>query len=211
MLARMDRPLERLIIFTRYPEPGRTKTRLIPALGAEGAAALHRRLTEQALATARRLAAQHAVALEVRYTGGDAAAMRQWLGTGLYLCEQGEGDLGSRMREAFHTAFEEGCERVVIIGADCPGLTSDVLSSAFAALHRHDLALGPASDGGYYLIGLRRTVPQLFDGIAWGADSVLWRTLQIARGLGLQFVLLEQLDDIDRPEDLPACGGGVSG
>ena len=101
MLDVMHAPGERLIIFTRYPEPGRTKTRLIPALGATGAAELHRRMTEQALATARQLAALQAVALEVRYSGGDAALMQQWLGANLLLRAQSDGDLGGRMRQAF--------------------------------------------------------------------------------------------------------------
>jgi glycosyltransferase A (GT-A) superfamily protein (DUF2064 family) len=120
MLKLMQRPGERLIIFTRYPEPGRAKTRLIPALGAEGAADLHRRLTERTLATARRLATLRKLTLEVRYAGGDAALMRQWLGGGLHLRAQGDGDLGARMREAFREAFEEGCYGVVLIGTDCP-------------------------------------------------------------------------------------------
>lgn len=193
---------ERLIIFTRYPEPGRTKTRLIPALGAAGAADLHRRMTEQALATARQFAARQAVALEVRYSGGDAALMQQWLGANLRLRAQSNGDLGARMRDAFDEAFQQGGERVVIIGTDCPGITSTTLASAFAALLQNDLVLGPASDGGYYLIGLSRAIPQLFDGILWGTDSVLRHTLQIAEAADWRYGLLEWLDDVDRPEDL---------
>jgi rSAM/selenodomain-associated transferase 1 len=202
MLDVMHTAGERLIIFTRYPEPGRTKTRLIPALGATGAADLHRRMTEQAIAIARQLAALQAVALEVRYSGGDAALMQQWLGANLRLRAQSDGDLGARMREAFHEAFQQGCERVVIIGTDCPGITSGTLASAFAALRQSDLVLGPASDGGYYLIGLRRLIPPLFEGILWGTDSVLRHTLQIAEAADLRYSLLERLDDVDRPEDL---------
>src|SRR6185295_7381939 len=127
MLQVMHRSRERLIIFTRYPEPGRTKTRLIPALGALGAAELHRRMTEQAIATARRLAARQAVALEICYTGGDAALMQRWLGADLPLRAQSGGDLGARMREAFQRAFQQGGARVVIMGSDCPGITSDIL------------------------------------------------------------------------------------
>jgi rSAM/selenodomain-associated transferase 1 len=202
MLDGMHAAREQLIIFTRYPEPGRTKTRLIPALGAAGAADLHRRMTEQAMATARQFATRQAVALEVLYSGGDAALMQQWLGANLRLRAQSDGDLGARMREAFHEAFQQGCERVVIIGTDCPGITLRTLAAAFAALRQNDLALGPASDGGYYLIGLSRAIPQLFDGILWGTDSVLRHTLQIAKAADLRCSLLEQLDDVDRPQDL---------
>ncbi|HKQ04398.1 MAG TPA: TIGR04282 family arsenosugar biosynthesis glycosyltransferase [Blastocatellia bacterium] len=202
MLKLMQRPGERLIIFTRYPEPGRAKTRLIPALGAEGAADLHRRLTERTLATARRLATLRRLTLEVRYAGGDAALMRQWLGGGPHLRAQGDGDLGARMREAFREAFEEGCYGVVLIGTDCPDIAPATLLSAFTALGDNELVMGPARDGGYYLIGLRRAIPQLFEGINWGTDTVLRHTLQIAARLDLRYRLLEQLDDIDRPEDL---------
>lgn len=195
---------ECLLIFTRYPEPGRTKTRLIPALGARAAADLHRRMTEQALTTARRFAARHSVALEVCYTGGDPALMQQWLGADLPLRAQSDGDLGARLREAFQGAFQQGGERVVIIGSDCPGITPEILAAAFAALHQRDLVLGPASDGGYYLIGLSRAIPPLFEGIRWGTDGVLRHTLQIAEDLDLRCGLLDPLDDVDRPEDLRA-------
>jgi hypothetical protein len=193
---------ERLIIFTRYPEPGKTKTRLIPALGPERAAILQQRMTEHTLAQAQLLQANSAIALEVRFTGGDRYLMRSWLGSELAYRSQGEGDLGQRMTQAFQFAFRAGMERVVVVGIDCPDLDAIILSKAFQELQRHDLVLGPATDGGYYLIGLRRFVPELFQDIAWSTERVWQQTIAIAQQHHLSIGSLPPLDDVDRPEDL---------
>ena len=111
---------ERLIIFTRYPEPGKTKTRLIPALGAEQAALLQRQMTEHTLTQVRKLHSVRPIAVEVRFAGGDLNLMTQWLGSGDYK-PQGEGDLGSRMARSLCLALEDNVN-AVIIGTDCPGL-----------------------------------------------------------------------------------------
>ncbi len=192
--------MPRLYLFTRYPSPGATKTRLIPALGAAGAARLHRRLVQRTLSSLRRLQRKSGVDCRVRYTGTDATGMESWLGLG-WLCEpQGEGDLGQRMAAAIAEGATDG--PVVLIGSDCPDLTVDHLQAAFSALEQHDLVLGPATDGGYWLIGLRRPCPELFVGVEWGTERVLARTLVIAADLGLRVRQLEPLRDIDRPADL---------
>jgi hypothetical protein len=193
----------RLIVFTRYPEPGESKTRLIPALGPRGAADLHRKMTEHTLSWARRWKERCAGSLEVYFTGRNEESFQEWLGPDLSYRPQPEGDLGGRMDEAFHQAFREGAEKVVIVGTDCPGLSEDLAQDAFAGLDQGDAALGPAKDGGYYLIGLRRPVEELFRGIPWGTTEVLAKTLAAAQRLGLRVSLLETLDDVDRPEDLP--------
>jgi rSAM/selenodomain-associated transferase 2/rSAM/selenodomain-associated transferase 1 len=193
---------ECLIVFTRYPEPGLTKTRLIPALGAQGAAELHRRLAEHTLARARELQASRSVAVEVWFAGGGEALMRDWLGDETVCRHQGEGDLGARMSRAFQEAFSRGAERAAIIGTDCPDLDARVLGAAFEQLLTFDLVLGPAADGGYYLIGLRRFVPELFTGITWGTGLVLQQTVATADRLKLSTSKLHKLADIDRPEDL---------
>ena len=194
--------LNRLIVFTRYPEPGKTKTRLIPALGPEGAVDLHRQMVDSTLTWARQLKNNSAISLEVRYEGGDEHQIRQWLGSDIPCCPQGNGDLGARMAQAFHEAFAAGMARVILIGTDCLGLTGGLVQTACEALMDNDVALGPAKDGGYYLIGLRKSIPQLFEGIPWGTGEVLPKTLRIAADLKLQVFLLEPLDDVDRPEDL---------
>jgi rSAM/selenodomain-associated transferase 1 len=197
----------RLIVFTRYPEPGRAKTRLIPALGAAGAADLHRRMTARMLALADALGDDAGIHLEVRFCGCDATAMKMLYGERFSYAEQGEGDLGARLHRAAADAFAAGCRRVVIIGTDCPDLSPQILRDGFDRLATHDLALGPAADGGYYLIGLARHAPTLLltTNINWGSPDVLRQTRDIARAEGLSVAMLEELADVDVPGDLPAC------
>ncbi|MFN7931435.1 MAG: TIGR04282 family arsenosugar biosynthesis glycosyltransferase [Blastocatellia bacterium] len=193
---------KKLILFTRYPEPGRTKTRLIPALGAEGAANLQKQMTEYTVRLARQLFVWCKVCVEIRYEGGELTAMQDWLGTELDFRPQGSGDLGARMQWAFDAAFAEDFDHVVLIGTDCPDLTVEILATAFAALKRHELVLGPAQDGGYYLIGWKRPLAPLLQGIAWGTDTVLAATLTTAAEIGVVPFLLPMLNDVDRPEDI---------
>lgn len=196
-------PPEHLLIFTRYPEPGNTKTRLIPALGAVGAAELQRHMTEHTVNWVRQYRQAAPLSVEIRFASGSLAQMQTWLGLDLDYTRQGEGDLGDRLTQAFQTAFEQGQQRVVAIGTDCPDLGMSQLSAAFSHLHQADLVLGPATDGGYYLIGLQRWLPEVFQGIDWGSEQVLQQTLAIAQSLQLAVALLQPLTDIDRPENLP--------
>jgi len=110
-------------------------------------------------------------------------------------------DLGERMANAFARSFESGMEKVVLIGTDCPTLQSQHLNQAFEALTHSDLVLGPATDGGYYLIGMKRKADYLFEGIAWSTAEVLSQTLAVATAHGLHFTLLDELSDIDTQED----------
>ncbi|MEA5617085.1 TIGR04282 family arsenosugar biosynthesis glycosyltransferase [Cronbergia sp. UHCC 0137] len=193
---------QQLIIFTRYPEPGKTKTRLIPALGEVGAADLQRQMTEQTIFEARELQKIFSISLEVRFVGGTWELMQNWLGSDLLYHDQGEGDLGSRLGRSLMAAFNQNAEQVVIIGSDCPGLNSQILAIAFEKLAVFDLVLGPALDGGYYLIGLRQPIPELFSNIDWGTDKVLQSTVDIAKTLNLSLFYLPPLADIDLPEDI---------
>lgn len=194
----------RLILFVRFPVAGKVKTRLIPALRAEGAAALHRRLVLRSLRTAHALCESQGIELEIRFVGENANEMQHWLGDG-WLCRlQGEGDLGQRMAGAFADSFREGSPATVIIGSDCPSLTPEILSAAFESLKAGPVVFGPATDGGYYLIGLTRLVPELFQGIAWGTETVLAQSLEIPARNASKPGLLQPLDDLDRPEDLAA-------
>lgn len=196
------KPLERLVLFTRYPEPGRTKTRLIPALGTNGASDLQRHMTEHVLNRVRDFVESRPVDMEVRYEGGNQGLMEKWLGTSISYRSQGSGDLGTRMKRAFSEAFQQGLNRVAIIGSDCPGITKVTARTAFELLGQFDVVLGPANDGGYYLIGLHQETKQLFHDIPWGTAEVRGRTVEIANQLGLRVVHLEPLDDVDRAEDL---------
>ena len=201
---------QRLILFTRLPQPGMAKTRLIPRLGPEGAAELQRAMTEHTLHQARKTG----VPIEVRYTGGTAQQMREWLGGGLDYAEQGDGDLGDRMLRAFREHFGKGIQQAVLVGSDCPSMDSKIIDDAFHALQTHEGVIGPTHDGGYYLIGLDRAgfpcgePPEenhfpagLFRNKDWGGAQVLEQTLRAAAGHAM--VLLPCLSDVDLPEDLP--------
>jgi len=194
---------ERLIVFTRYPEPGKTKTRLIPALGALGAATLQRQMTEYVLLQARELQSFYPVSVEVRFAGGEQQLMQKWLGKDFQYVAQGTGDLGCRMTKAIADACQNGIESVAIIGSDCPQLQAMAIAQAFQLLHQdYDLVLGPALDGGYYLVAVNRLIPELFIGIDWGTQRVLQQTVNIAKKLNLAIAYLPTLADVDRPEDL---------
>jgi hypothetical protein len=191
-------------LFARFPEPGRVKTRLIPALGAEGAAALHRRLVLRTFRTALAGSRAAEAELEIRFTGGDENGMHHWLGDEVICRAQSDGDLGRRMADAFADSFREGARATVIIGSDCPELTADLLVSAFDKLSRASVVFGPARDGGYYLAGLTQPVPQLFRGIHWSTETVLTESVCISREAGFEPALLAPLSDLDVPGDLYA-------
>jgi rSAM/selenodomain-associated transferase 2/rSAM/selenodomain-associated transferase 1 len=193
---------ERLVLFTRYPEPGKTKTRLIPFLGPHGAADLQKQMTEHVLSRAGGFVGDRRIDMEVRYEGGNRGLMEEWLGGHISYRSQGRGDIGTRMSQAFSQAFNQGKKRVVIVGSDCPGINGATVRSAFDLLGQFDLVLGPANDGGYYLIGLRQEESKLFEDVPWGTVEVGARTLEIANQLGLRWVKVEPLDDVDRPEDI---------
>jgi uncharacterized protein len=193
----------RLIIFARYPEPGHTKTRLIPALGAVGAASFQGWMTEQVLgAVAPWQATESTLKVQVQYAGGTLAQLRSWLGHRWDYQPQGAGDLGDRMQAAFVQAFAQGAERVVLIGTDCLAIDPTCLRQAYELLQRRDLVLGPAQDGGYYLIGLRRPCPELFGQMSWSTATVLTETLARATVAGRSIGLLGTQRDLDEPADL---------
>lgn len=197
------RSQRRLILFTRYPEAGRVKTRLIPALGAAGAAALHRRLVLRSFRAARDACAAAGAELEIRFDGGDANAFHHWLGDGFRCRPQSEGDLGARMANAFGQSFLEGSTRTLLIGSDCPELTPARLGAAFDRLGLTPIVFGQAYDGGYYLIGMTRLFPELFQGINWGTPTVLAESLRALASHYVKPAVLEPLRDLDVPEDLP--------
>jgi uncharacterized protein len=195
--------VQHLIIFTRYPTPGLAKTRLIPVLGTVGAATLHQQMAEHTLAQVRHLQKRCPITVEIQFTGSDRAQMAAWLGADLTYQPQCDGDLGDRMQHACQTAFTVGADAVILIGTDCPDLEAALLATACQQLQTHDLVIGPASDGGYYLIGLQRFMPELFRNMPWSTSTVLSNTLAIARQNHLATYLLPVLTDVDYPQDLP--------
>ncbi len=189
-----------LLVFTRAPIPGQTKTRLIPLLGVHGAAEFHETVLQSTL---------------VKSNASDFATIEIWSATENdhpflkqcalnYSCamkiQQGN-DLGERMHHATDTALIEN-ELVALIGSDCPALSMDIINQAYLALvNGKDAVLGPAKDGGYYLIGFKKANPDIFQDIAWGGGDVAERTRQNFNRLGLDFAELEELADVDTPED----------
>jgi uncharacterized protein len=192
----------KLLIFTRYPTPGKVKTRLIPKLGVDGAAKLHKFLTEHVVAQALKLAKRIDVSVEIVFADSDFVSMRTWLGEDPVYSRQADGDLGERMRIAFEQAFDSGASKVVLIGSDLPDLSVSILAAAFEELGNADVALGPAADGGYYLIGLKAPFPELFTGIRWSRPGVLENTLEKIQGKRKTYGLTEMLNDVDVPKDL---------
>ncbi len=195
-----------LLIFTRYPEAGTTKTRLIPALGAKGAARLQKDLTEKVVGQARLLAQRTAIDIVLYYSGGNRQKMISWLG--LPDCfTQAEGDLGYKMRRAFEQTFAGGADTAILIGSDIPGITEDLLFQAFSGLSAGKVVIGPSRDGGYYLIGLTANVakillPLLFDRMPWSTPHLFKDTMDRLTDAGFEVATLLTLSDIDLPEDL---------
>jgi uncharacterized protein len=201
---------DRIILFTRYPEAGRTKTRLVPVLGPQGAAEFQRRLSAHAFRAGREACKRLGAVLEVGFDGGDEAGMQAWLGEDADYRPQGEGDVGRRMERGLLAAVDRGSQRVVLVGADIPGLRAAHLCDAFERLDAGDIVFGPALDGGYYLVGataraLRRGTGYLGPGVRWGSEHVLADTLERVRSAGLTYALIEPLADVDRPADLAAA------
>ncbi len=199
-------PPDLIILFTRYPQPGQCKTRLIPALGPNGAASLHREMTERILARLRALADLHPHRLEIHYEGGSPAQMASWLGPCHQYRQQAGGDIGCRMRAAIYSHLGR-MRRLLLIGSDCPDISAELLRDAFAALGSHDVVLGPAFDGGYYLIGVHNessllACETLFQEIPWSTDNVFAITKARAEQSHLRCHTLTQLHDIDSPDDL---------
>lgn len=193
-----------LIVMARYPTPGAVKTRLIHALGCVGAALLQHDMTRHLLEVATAAASSGDLTVELRTTGATVAKMRQLHGEPIACRDQGDGDLGDRVQRAVAAAFERGARRVLVVGTDCPGITAELLLRAAAALADADVVLGPAADGGYYLLGLRQPAPELLNGMPWGTGNLLAATLAAARQQRLQVVQLPVLSDVDRPGDLSA-------
>ena len=195
-----------ILIFSRFPVPNQAKTRLIPFLGPERAARLHRRMTEHAVQTARmvlKASKTNDTGIIIFTTGAPQKHFRAWLGHDLQYASQSSGDIGSRMQSAFKLAFRRGAKRVILMGCDIPCLNSEILLQALDALRSHDVVLGPANDGGYYLIGMKHNYPEMFTAISWGTEYVCDQTRNAINKLGLTFVETDPQSDVDRPEDLP--------
>jgi hypothetical protein len=190
--------MRHVAVFARWPRVGTVKTRLHPVLGPELATRLHEAMLRDAIA-----AAALALADRRRLLWADAPADSAWDGaSGFEQGAQTGADLGARLEAAFVALLATPADRVVAIGADAPRLDAARLDRALDALDDHDVALGPAGDGGYHLVALARPAPELFRGVSWGTGRVWDQTLARARRAGLRVAELAPLDDVDDAEGL---------
>ncbi|MBI2346103.1 MAG: TIGR04282 family arsenosugar biosynthesis glycosyltransferase [Deltaproteobacteria bacterium] len=193
--------MNRLILFAKYPTPGHVKSRLAAAIGAERAAVLYKEMVETVVC--RTDPATDCAGYERTLCfdpPNRAADFKRWLPQIHDQRPQGSGDLGRRMCSALQECFTDN-SRLCIIGTDCVELYSSVIRQAFDQLDAHDLVIGPATDGGYYLLGMNHLIPELFEGIAWSTDLVFAQTIAAAEHLQLQVAVLQTLTDIDTIRD----------
>lgn len=188
-----------LIIFVKAPVPGTVKTRLQVPLSGVQAAHMYQAFVRDAV-TGARLCGEAAVS--VAYEPHPKRPDLNWLEDAPHWFPQAEGDLGSRLIAAFARAFRGGADKVVIIGSDCPDLEPELLRQAFVKLDDAQAVLGPAEDGGYYLIGLRAPMPHLFTKMEWSGPEVLKRTIERLHLRGGSFHLLPMRSDVDTFGDL---------
>ncbi len=190
-----------IIFFVKYPAAGRVKTRLAQQIGQHEAAQLYKNFVTDLLGALRDLNEN----LKIFFDPPDAESrFQQWLGEEYsYVPQSGQG-LGQKMKNAFLYTFESGFKHAVIIGSGSPDLPMDFVDSALSALDTNDAAIGPSSDGGYYLIAFSKTgfVPEVFDDISWNSDSVFEQTVNILQRYGANVRLLPQWYDVDTLADL---------
>ena len=188
-----------LLVLLKYPDPGKVKTRLAARLGGEAAAELYRIFVEMTL----QLCAQvPRVDYKIYFTPPEEELrFRQWLGEGLDYLPQPQGDLGLRLECGFQQLLRD-YSQVIALGTDSPDLPVEYIVRAIEALQENDVVIGPALDGGYYLIGLRKPYFDLFQDIPWSTSKVFDMTFDKAKARGISPVILPGWYDIDTWEDL---------
>lgn len=186
-----------LIIFAKNPELGKVKTRLAATVGNEVALAIYFQLLQKTKEVTEGLAEDKVVYYSSYMEQDDL-----WNEDNFRKAVQSEGDLGERMKNAFADAFSQGYERVCIIGSDCMDISAEIIEEAFGKLHNRDVAIGASQDGGYYLLGMSKMIPALFENKAWSTDEVFISTLDDIVKLSLDHAELPVLNDIDTEKDL---------
>jgi uncharacterized protein len=192
-----------LIIFIKYPAQGMVKSRLALHLGEKRAAEIYRQLAEAVVANVTPQASEHDYDINLNFAPESAEQLiKAWFPRHRIFSPQQGSDLGERMSNAFLHAFAAGYTKALLIGSDCPDISRTIINRGFMLLDTHKIVLGPALDGGYYLIGMRRLEPEIFSNMVWGTERVLQQTLDKINAAGLTVALLPELRDIDRIEDL---------
>jgi rSAM/selenodomain-associated transferase 1 len=199
-------PKSLLIIFVRNPVRGKVKTRLAATIGDDKALAVYHLLLQRTIAVTRPLEMDKVV-----FTADSPELPQGWEQKGYQQQVQQGSDLGERMAQAITAAFAKGYNRVGIMGSDCFELTTEILREAFALLAEKEVVIGPATDGGYYFLGLTRFQADFFQNKAWSTASVLQQTLADAERLQLPVALLPELSDVDEEKDLVTIPGFIAG
>jgi uncharacterized protein len=190
-----------LLIFVKYPEPGKVKTRLAKNIGLENAALLYRKMAEGIIYDLSKLT-DYTKIIFFDPPERKSDVMRWLKFNGLSFIAQEGNSLGEKMLNAFSHAFSLGADKAVIIGTDCPQITTQTILRAFEKLEKSEAVIGPSYDGGYYLLGLRRFSREIFHDIDWSTNLVFDQTMKKIRDEGLQSTCLETLRDVDTVEDL---------
>ena len=193
-----DLTTDLLLIFVKHPEPGKVKTRLAASIGHDRAVGIYREL----LFYTRRVTQALSVS-KVVYYGNIVPKEDLWSEAGYTRKLQSGADLGLRMQQAFSWGFSAGFERIVIIGSDCAHLTTGLLEDAFSRLHADQAVMGPATDGGYYLLGMNTLIPGIFSDKHWSTDTVFAATVRDLERADASYSLLPTLSDVDTIEDIP--------
>ena len=195
-----------LLVFAKTPKPGKVKTRLLAAVSAEVAAALHEACIADTLRLVRKMRGCDVIVFAAGGTGYFRELVKkQKRGARMRVLPQRGAELGVRMENAFRKCFAMGYREVVVIGTDTPWMGAERVRKAFAGLKANDVVIGPAEDGGYYLLAMRKFVPEVFRGIPWSTERVLELTLKVVERGKLRGKLLRRDFDLDRPEDLRAA------
>jgi rSAM/selenodomain-associated transferase 1 len=186
-----------LIVFARNPVQGKVKTRLAGKIGEEKAFRIYLELLDRTRKVVLESDADSAIFYDAFIDYND-----QWDNNHFHKFLQSEGDLGSRMLRAMEQGLSMGYRKVCLVGSDIPGLQTVIIDNAFVALDKGDVVIGPAKDGGYYLIGFKVVHPELFENIPWSTGDVFRKTREKAGTLDLDVKLIQMLQDLDEPEDL---------
>lgn len=190
-----------LIIFVKYPKPGSVKTRLAKQIGKENAALLYRLFVKTILSATEDKGFARLIFYAPR---GKRNEIKDWIGPDSIIYPQMGDGLGERLSNAFRLAFKKGAKRVVVIGSDSPAIDRKVIRRAFRELEKKDCVIGPALDGGYYLLGLSSFCEELFCGIDWSTEKVFQQTLDKIGNSKMKVSILEENFDVDEVEDLIA-------
>ena len=199
---------DHVLFFTRFPQSGDVKTRLAAEIGDARALAVHDAMTHYCLAETDTAAASIGASLRILVTGASLNQAAHWLGNRHMVIDQGDGDLGIRIARALDLSIRRRAKRIIVVGSDCPAMTPHLIVAAFGLLINHQVVLGPAADGGFYLLGIdadiAEALPLLLADLPWGTNRARARLEENVDRLCLTIGRLPMLSDVDTVDDIDA-------